>query len=37
MSIFHCTICDKDIDSDYHTLCNIDGLEVCEDCHEEQK
>lgn len=35
MSIFRCTICDENYDSDYHELYEIDGLDVCGDCFEE--
>jgi len=37
MSMFHCAICDLDLDSDYHEMYELDGLDICGDCFMEIK
>jgi len=36
MSIFRCSVCDENIDSDFHEIYNLDDLEVCEDCYDNE-
>jgi len=33
MSIFRCFIGDHNVDSDYHEIHMIDGVDVCDDCY----
>jgi len=37
MSMFRCTICEIEFDSDYVAMDKIDDLDVCEDCFLEQE
>lgn len=36
MSIIRCVIGDHNVDSDYHEICMVDGLECCFDCYDKE-